>query len=215
MTLTDGEDTASDASGEDVRLHLRSPGLDSLMFLAVTVDMGQGVLQMLEPWFIYSHSKRIDVTVKTGRRLVGVFAETVLLRMLRDTEESALSFFSTARGLVLREGCVEPPPGRQSHRRFSDNSSSGPAARSLSPPPDGHNTHAGGGGLFSALRGILHRRHPGAAATNVLDPTSLGATGGDDNADNDDDESGGARHNLRCSSPIFARFDSCDEDDAS
>jgi hypothetical protein len=110
VTLTDGEDTASNADIEDVRVALRSPGVDGLMFLAVTVDMAGGVLRALEPWFVYSHGKRIDVTVRTGRRLVGVFAETVLLRMLRDTEEAALSFYSIARRAVLREGCAEPAP---------------------------------------------------------------------------------------------------------
>jgi hypothetical protein len=184
VTLTDGEDTASNADIEDVRVVLRSPGVDGLMFLAVTVDMAGGVLRALEPWFVYSHGKRIDVTVRTGRRLVGVFAETVLLRMLRDTEEAALSFYSIARRAVLREGCAEPAPATRRGRVYSDDGADVDAGMLLVAPVQ----HLAGGSVRAAL-----------------DPTSFGDTGGDDG---DDD----AVAHTRCYSPIFARFDSCEED---
>lgn len=47
------------------------------MFMTVTVDVDDRIKHTLESWFAYTHSKRIDVTVRTGRRLVAVFAETV------------------------------------------------------------------------------------------------------------------------------------------
>ncbi len=119
VALTDGEDTMSNGSVEAVRVMLRAPPTDRFMFITVTVDVEQRILGVLRPWFVFAHCKRIDVTVKTGRRLIGVFTETMLLRMLRpDTEDDGataesggigLAFFSRARGLVVREGEADMP----------------------------------------------------------------------------------------------------------
>jgi len=78
------------------------------MFMTVTVDVEAAVLQTLSSWFIYTHTKCIEVTCRTGRRLVSVFGETVVLRMLREEEEDSAGFLQPARGTFLREGCVEP-----------------------------------------------------------------------------------------------------------
>ncbi len=109
LALTDGEDNTSTASVQAVRLLLRQPAIPTFMFMTVTVDVDAPILQTLSNWSIYSHSKLIEVTCRTGRRLVSVFGETVVERMLREEDEDAGTFFSLARGALLREGCAEPP----------------------------------------------------------------------------------------------------------
>lgn len=110
LALTDGEDTCSTRDLPNVIVRLRIPDLENFMFMTVTVDLEEHVLRTLAPAFYYAHCKRIDVTVRTGRRLIGVFGETVILRILRDTDEGDFSFFSRERGMVLREGVHEGVP---------------------------------------------------------------------------------------------------------
>lgn len=111
LCLTDGEDTCSRANIADVVAKLRIPSsIENFQMMTVTVDLEAHVLTTLEPLFVYAHAKRIDVTVRTGRRLIGVFGETVILRIVRDVEEGDFSYFQQARGMILRDGYAEMNP---------------------------------------------------------------------------------------------------------
>jgi hypothetical protein len=110
VTLTDGEDTSSRHSLRDLCNVVMRPGLDNFSFMTVTVDMEAGVLRTLMPVFGVVHSKRIDVNVRTGRRLTSVFHEEVVMRMLQLDEEGTSRFYQTASGPVLREGAELIPP---------------------------------------------------------------------------------------------------------
>ncbi len=207
LTLTDGEDTSSDATVGLVQARIRRPGSDHLMFIAVTVDVNRGMLTRLEPWFVYSHSKRMDVTVKTGRRLVALFAETVLLRMLRDNEDSALSLYSRVRGAVLRDGCVEPPldAGRAPARatRYAPASPNyAPTSPNYAPTsPNYAPTSPVGGSASDSSSGSEDANVPGRrvrarVASNLNVPAP---------ADDGDD---GEVDNNGCYSPAYACYDS-------
>lgn len=111
LALTDGEDTCSRKEMADVVARLRIPNIENFQFMTVAVDLEGHVLTALEPLAVYTHTKLIEVTVRTGRRLIGVFGETVLLRMLREEDEGDFSFFKQARGMILRDGCAEGPVG--------------------------------------------------------------------------------------------------------
>jgi hypothetical protein len=162
------------------------------MFIAVTVDVNRGMLTRLEPWFVYSHSKRMDVTVKTGRRLVALFAETVLLRMLRDDEASALSLYSRARGAVLRDGCVEPKP--------QDAGTAPARAMRYSPTSPNYAPTVGGSASDSSSgcedANVPGRRVRARVASNWNVPAA---------ADDGDD---GEIDNNGCTSPAYACYDS-------
>jgi len=201
LTLTDGEDTYSEATEGLVQARIRRPGSDHLMFIAVTVDVNRGMLTRLEPWFVYSHSKRMDVTVKTGRRLVALFAETVLLRMLRDDDASALSLYSRARGAVLRDGCFEPNPlgaGAAPARamRYAPTSSNyTPTSPNYAPTsPIGGSASDSSSGCEDA--NVAGRRVRARVASNWNVPAA---------ADDGDD---GEIDNNGCHSPAYACYDS-------
>ena len=201
LTLTDGEDTSSEATEGLVQARIRRPGSDHLMFIAVTVDVNRGMLTRLEPWFVYSHSKRMDVTVKTGRRLVALFAETVLLRMLRDDEASALSLYSRARGAVLRDGCVEPKPldaGAAPARamRYAPTSSNyTPTSPNYAP------TSPVGGSASDSSSGCEDANVPGRRVRARVASNWNVAAAADDGDDGEIDNNG-------CTSPAYACYDS-------
>jgi hypothetical protein len=109
LALTDGEDTASSANSRAVHRIVRFPQIQNFMFIAVMLDVNVQVLESMSSWFLYTHAKRIDVAMRTGRSLVALFGETVIHRMLRDDDAGAASYYNPARGTVLRAGCVEPP----------------------------------------------------------------------------------------------------------
>jgi hypothetical protein len=212
LTLTDGEDSSSEMTVGTVQARVRRPEQDHLMFITVTVDVHRRILTMLEPWFVYSHTKRLDVTVRTGRQLVAVFAEIVLLRMLRDKDDSSVSFYSRVRGPVLRDGCVDPPLETGAPAVFTPMS----PRYSLNPPAcngSGSDSSSvaeddnGSGGAPSRSRPRSSRRSARrvrarvAAEPNVPSPLSAAlADDGDDEIDNNGCYS--------CTSPAYACYNS-------
>jgi len=82
ILLTDGEDTSSHRTSQDVFLSLQSPGLSRFMFVLVAVQMEAREEGVFTEWVELRHCKQISVSVRTGQRLVAVFKETLMSRIL-------------------------------------------------------------------------------------------------------------------------------------
>jgi len=87
VVLTDGEDTSSRNSTEQVFLSLQRPGLSRFMFVLVAVQMEDREARAFESWMSLRHCKQISVSVRTGARLVSVFKETLMSRVLHSGQE--------------------------------------------------------------------------------------------------------------------------------
>lgn len=83
IVLTDGEDNESRNTSAHVLQHLIRPGLSNFMFLFVAVDMHVNQERLFTEWMNLLHCKQISVNVRSGNRLVGVFKEMLLCRMLQ------------------------------------------------------------------------------------------------------------------------------------
>lgn len=89
LLLTDGEDTSSEAPAETVLRALAAPGVPNFMFVLVAVEMNEREERVFEPWVAMRHCKQLSVSVRTGARLVKIFKEGVMNRVLLSEANSA------------------------------------------------------------------------------------------------------------------------------
>jgi hypothetical protein len=82
LVLTDGADTASSRSNESVLRYLAAPGIDRLMVVLVAVEMGRGEEELLQTWVSMRHCKQISVNVRSGKKLVQIFGEALMDRII-------------------------------------------------------------------------------------------------------------------------------------
>lgn len=89
ILLTDGVDTNSRHSSSELLLSLSSPGLSRFMFVLVAVQMEAREEQEFESLASLRHCKQISVSVRTGARLLAVFQETLMSRVLHTPADNA------------------------------------------------------------------------------------------------------------------------------
>ena len=82
LVLTDGADTASSSSNECVLKYLAAPGIDRLMVVLVAVEMGRGEEELLQTWVSMRHCKQISVNIRSGKKLVQIFGEALMDRII-------------------------------------------------------------------------------------------------------------------------------------
>jgi uncharacterized protein YegL len=89
IALTDGADNESCHKARHVLQHICNPGISQFMFLLVAADMQRREERSFQEWMDLVHCKQVSVSVKTGTRLVGVFKEMLLSRILQTEADNA------------------------------------------------------------------------------------------------------------------------------
>jgi hypothetical protein len=89
IALTDGQDNESKHQARHVLQHILNPGINKFTFLMVAADMNRREERAFRDWMDLVHCKQISVSVKTGTRLVSVFKEMLLSRILQTDIESS------------------------------------------------------------------------------------------------------------------------------
>ena len=82
VVLTDGEDSSSRRNPEIVRRYLEGPGFDRFMYVLIAVEMQPRQEAAFESWVAMRHCKQMSVSVRTGARLVQIFKESLIDRVL-------------------------------------------------------------------------------------------------------------------------------------
>eukprot|EP01038_Epipyxis_sp_PR26KG_P004878 gene4878-6834_t len=82
IVLTDGEDTSSEKQSNDVLRSLMNPKANNFMFMLIAVDMHSSEEANFRSWMELRHCKQISVNVRSGAKLVQVFREILLSRVL-------------------------------------------------------------------------------------------------------------------------------------
>ena len=124
VLLTDGEDTSSASSAVDVLSSLALPEISNFMFILVAVEMSEAEQRVFEPWLAMRHCKQMSVSVQTGARLVRVFKEGLLDRVLQ-SEPGSTRFYNVE---LIEE--LDTPPLRVSSYCISR------CGTDPGPPPD-------------------------------------------------------------------------------
>lgn len=83
IPLTDGEDTCSKMTSSQVLYRLTRPGIDNFMFILLAIDMRRDEERMFRSWMELRHCKQISVNIRSGSRLVQIFKEVLLERILQ------------------------------------------------------------------------------------------------------------------------------------
>jgi hypothetical protein len=103
VCLTDGEDNASAAADPaSIFQSLREPGVNNFMFMLMAVDMRNAQTNTFADWFRLTHAKQLNVSVKSGSKLVSVFQEVLMGRILQTDDPDKL--YRQGRPALFREG---------------------------------------------------------------------------------------------------------------
>lgn len=89
LVLTDGEDTSSRRSNDCVLRYLASPGISKFMVILIAVEMKRTQEQMFESWTSMRHCKQISVNIRSGKKLVQIFGEALMDRILNSDSEGS------------------------------------------------------------------------------------------------------------------------------
>lgn len=108
IALTDGEDTSSVRSVEQIESRIADPGINNFMCIIMAVGMSPYDRARFQPWLRYRHMKQLSVDVQTGSTLVTVFKE-VLMSRVYTTENERL--YVPGRGPQMREEPAETVTG--------------------------------------------------------------------------------------------------------
>ena len=106
LVLTDGEDTASQRDNESVLRYLAAPGVSRFMFVLIAVEMEQRQEQLLESWVSMRHCKQISVNIRSGKKLVQIFGEALMDRIITSDPEGQ-RFYNCPEGTVPHEDSLE------------------------------------------------------------------------------------------------------------
>lgn len=82
LVLTDGEDTGSIRSNDCVLRYLAAPGISKFMVVLIAAEMERRQEQMFESWVSLRYCKQISVSVRSGKKLVQIFGEALMDRIL-------------------------------------------------------------------------------------------------------------------------------------
>eukprot|EP00599_Poterioochromonas_sp_BG-1_P009343 CAMPEP_0173153116 /NCGR_PEP_ID=MMETSP1105-20130129/12655_1 /TAXON_ID=2985 /ORGANISM="Ochromonas sp., Strain BG-1" /LENGTH=701 /DNA_ID=CAMNT_0014068963 /DNA_START=83 /DNA_END=2188 /DNA_ORIENTATION=- len=94
IALTDGEDNSSRHSSAMVFYRLTNPGINHFMFILVAVDMRQIEEDSFKSWMELRHCKQMSVNIHTGSKLVSIFREVLVHRVLL-TDVNHTRFYQT------------------------------------------------------------------------------------------------------------------------
>lgn len=83
IALTDGQDNKSQLKSEMVKYRLAYPGINNFMFISLAVDMKPTEADSFRSWMEFRHCKQYTVDVKSGSKLVQVFREMLVTRVLQ------------------------------------------------------------------------------------------------------------------------------------
>lgn len=181
IALTDGEDNSSRHSSAMVFYRLTNPGINHFMFILVAVDMRQIEEDTFRSWMELRHCKQMSVNIHTGSKLVSIFREVLVHRVLL-TDVNHTRFYQTlpdSRDNVNEE--ISGVPSRASAPIIDLDAEDAELIRTFGDTQTANQS-------FPVLRQGLLRQH------NALN----GGSGG-----NDDDEDG-----YECYSPAISRCNS-------
>jgi hypothetical protein len=82
IALTDGEDNASRYSSPHILYRLSNPGINNFMFVLLAVDMGENEERTFRSWMELRYCKQISVNIRSGSKLVQIFKEVLINRIL-------------------------------------------------------------------------------------------------------------------------------------
>ncbi len=105
ILLTDGQDTSSSNSATAVLNYLAAPGVANFMFVLVAVEMSEAEERVFERWVSMRHCKQMSVSVRTGARLVQIFKEGLMNRVLQ-SEPASGRFFNGVAGSGFSAGAA-------------------------------------------------------------------------------------------------------------
>jgi hypothetical protein len=92
IALTDGEDNASRYSSPQILYRLSNPGINNFMFVLLAVDMGENEERTFGSWMELRYCKQISVNIRSGSKLVQIFKEVLINRILM-TEVNNARFY--------------------------------------------------------------------------------------------------------------------------
>jgi hypothetical protein len=198
IALTDGEDNASRYSSPHILYRLSNPGINNFMFVLLAVDMGENEERTFRSWMELRYCKQISVNIRSGSKLVQIFKEVLINRIL-------MTDVNNARFYQFNNTNSNNNDSNPITNVLTDNSITPPAVAAVNPPiidfdRDDENLimnyqAASAQQVFQTLRTDLLRQH-----NNNTNNNNTRMRTGDE--DEEDDGNGGnlSRAVSRCNS---------------